>query len=123
MDTKSTLIKAIEIQNHAAQYGFEWKQVEPIFEKLEEEVAELKEAITIGTESEITSELGDVLFVIANLARILKNNPDNALEKTNTKFNNRFNYVLNSLDITDFQHTKSKDDMRHQWQLSKKVFP
>lgn len=123
MDQNTTLKKAILIQKNAATYGFDWKQLEPVFDKLSEEIAELKQAIKHKDETEIKSELGDVLFVAANLARLLNIDPDSALEKTNTKFNNRFNFVLQALNINSHEHSHSLDAMQQQWKNSKKIFP
>ncbi len=123
MDNTTALKKAIAIQNNAANYRFEWKQLEPVFDKLNEEVSELKQAINDNNKDEIKSELGDVLFVVANLARLLDIDPDVCLEKTNTKFNNRFNFVLQALNISNNEHNQTLDAMQQQWQHSKKVFP
>jgi len=123
MDNSSTLKKAILIQNNAAKYRFDWKQLEPVFEKLNEEINELKQAINENDINNIQSELGDVLFVVANIARQLNLNPDSALEKTNDKFNNRFNFVLEQLNIHSTVHEHSLEAMEQQWQLAKKDFP
>ncbi len=119
----TSLKKAISIQQEAAEYRFDWKQLEPVFDKLNEEIDELKQAISAEQADEIQSELGDILFVIANIARHLKLDPDAALEKTNTKFNNRFNFVLEHLNITNTEHTHSLKAMEQQWQLAKKDYP
>ncbi len=123
MNNSTTLKKAIAIQQKAAQYRFDWKQLDPVFDKLNEEINELKQAIDTHQHNDIESELGDVLFVLANIARHLKLDPDIALEKTNTKFNNRFNFVLERLNISDTEHTHSLKAMEQQWQLAKKDFP
>ena len=123
MNKNTALKKAISIQQHAAEYRFDWKQLEPVFNKLDEEISELKHAISEKNPENIQSEFGDVLFVMANIARHLTIDPDFALEKTNTKFNNRFSFVLNSLNITDTNHSNSLNAMEQQWQLSKKDFP
>jgi len=123
MDKETSLKKAISIQRHAAKYRFDWTQLAPIFDKLNEEVDELKQAINDQSKDEIQSEFGDILFVMANIARHLELDPDAALEKTNTKFNHRFNYVLERLKITHTDHQHSLEAMEHQWQLSKKYFP
>lgn len=123
MDNSTSLKKAILIQQHAAQYRFDWKQLSPVLDKLEEEINELKEAISNNNSDEIQSEFGDVLFVMANIARHLNIDPDKALEKTNTKFNKRFNFVLEQLNINNEQHSHSLKTMEDQWQLSKKDFP
>lgn len=121
--THSQMNTAINIQNKAAEYDFDWKTISPVFDKLEEEIAELKQAIDEAQYEHIQSELGDILFVVANLARHLKLDPDQALQKTNTKFENRFNYVLNSLKIESFKHDHDLKTMEAQWQKSKTLFP
>lgn len=123
MNNNSSLKKAILIQNNAAKFQFDWKQLEPVFNKLNEELDELKYAISDNNANDIQSEFGDVLFVMANIARHLDIDPDAALEKTNTKFNNRFKFVLEHLNITDTNHSHSLDAMEQQWQLSKKDYP
>lgn len=89
----SALSHAIELTEKAALIGFDWPTIEPVFEKLKEEVAELKEAIETGKSERILDELGDVLFVCTNLARHLKINPTKALEHANHKFEKRFRAV------------------------------
>ncbi len=123
MTKPTSLKKAIAIQQNAAQYRFDWTEIEPVFAKLHEEIDELKEAIKLGDRDNIMSEFGDILFVAANLARHLDIDPDVAIEKTNTKFNNRFDFVLQTLNITNTQHEHSLDAMDQQWDISKKHFP
>lgn len=92
-----SLSKAYELQKQAAKVGFEWPVVEGVWEKLEEEIAEVKEAILEKDNKEIEKEFGDVLFVIANLARYYKINAEVALNQTNQKFMSRFRYVEKQL--------------------------
>ena len=84
------LLRAEKLQKRAARVGFDWKETAPIFEKLEEEVGEVKDAINEGDEGSIEDEVGDLLFVCANLARRLKIDPETALRKANAKFERRF---------------------------------
>ncbi len=89
------MVKANRIQDKVAGVGFDWEQPEQVFEKVEEELAELKSEIEKGNKDAIESEFGDVLFSMINYARFLKVNPENALERTNKKFIKRFQYLEN----------------------------
>ncbi len=88
-----SLIKAYRIQDKARNVGFDWKEKEDVWEKVQEELEELKVELAKGDKENSTQELGDFLFSVINAARLYKLNPDNALEKTNQKFIRRFNYV------------------------------
>lgn len=88
-----SMVKANRIQDKVAGVGFDWEKPEQVFEKVEEELAELKEEIAAGDTGRIESEFGDVLFSMVNYARFLKVNPENALERTNKKFIKRFQYL------------------------------
>ena len=88
-----SLIKAYRIQDKARNVGFDWKEKEDVWEKVQEELEELKVELAKGDKENSTQELGDFLFSVINAARLYKLNPDNALEKTNLKFIRRFNYV------------------------------
>ncbi len=84
------LMRAEKLQKRAARTGFDWTETAPIFAKLDEETAEVKAAIRGGDQSEIEDEIGDMLFVCANLARRLQIDPEVALRRANTKFETRF---------------------------------
>lgn len=88
-----SLSKAYKLQQKAAKVGFDWKEAESIWEKLAEEVTEVKDAIAEGNIDHIEDEFGDVLFVVANLMRFYKIHPEVALNRTNNKFFSRFSYV------------------------------
>ena len=88
-----SLIKAYRIQDKARNVGFDWKEKEDVWDKVQEELEELKVELAKGDKETSTQELGDFLFSVINAARLYKLNPDNALEKTNQKFIRRFNYV------------------------------
>ena len=88
-----SLIKAYRIQDKARNVGFDWKEKEDVWEKVQEELEELKVELAKGDKENSTRELGDFIFSVINAARLYKLNPDNALEKTNQKFIRRFNYV------------------------------
>ena len=87
------LIKAFRIQDKARGVGFDWENRAQVWEKVQEEINELKAEIEIKDEAGIESEFGDLFFALINAARLYGINPDNALEKTNRKFINRFNYL------------------------------
>lgn len=88
-----SLIKAYRIQDKARNVGFDWNEKEDVWDKVQEELEELKVELAKGDKENSTRELGDFIFSVINAARLYKLNPDNALEKTNQKFIHRFNYV------------------------------
>ena len=88
-----SLIKAYRIQDKARNVGFDWQKKEDVWDKVYEEIAELKAELAKEDKENSTKELGDFLFSVINAARLYKLNPDNALEHTNQKFIRRFNYI------------------------------
>lgn len=88
-----SLIKAYRIQDKVRNVGFDWNEKEDVWDKVQEELEELKVELAKGDKENSTRELGDFIFSVINAARLYKLNPDNALEKTNQKFIRRFNYV------------------------------
>jgi XTP/dITP diphosphohydrolase len=84
------LVKAMRLQEKARQVGFEWEQTEQVWEKVQEELQELHEAVDSHNPGRTEDEFGDVLFSLVNYARFLKTDPENALERTNKKFLRRF---------------------------------
>lgn len=84
------LMKACKLQTKAAKVGFDWDNIAPVWEKIEEEIAELKTAIESGDTEAGEGELGDILFAVVNLARFLKVDAEIALNVTNSKFKRRF---------------------------------
>ena len=88
-----SLIKAYRIQDKARNVGFDWQKKEDVWDKVYEEIAELKAELAKEDKENSTKELGDFLFSVINAARLYKLNPDNALEHSNQKFIRRFNYV------------------------------
>lgn len=94
--TMPPLERAFKIQKKAAKVGFDWNSVEGVFDKIHEEIDELKEAISSGKDREHTAveeEIGDLIFSVINISRFLDINPDIALHRTNKKFLKRFGYI------------------------------
>ena len=87
------LTRALKLTKRAARVGFDWPSTDEVFAKLQEEVAELEAEVAAGDMEKARGELGDVLFVIANLARKLDIEPEDALRATNAKFSRRFAYI------------------------------
>jgi len=87
------LVKAQRIQDKVAGVGFDWDTTDQVWEKVQEELREFQEEIAKGDSNKSEEEFGDVLFSLINYARFLKINPDTALERTNQKFIQRFNYL------------------------------
>lgn len=88
-----SLIKAYRIQDKARNVGFDWDKREDVWDKVFEEIGELKAELERGDREASEKELGDVLFSLVNAARLYHINPDTALERTNRKFISRFGYV------------------------------
>lgn len=88
-----SVIKAYRIQEKARNVGFDWEDKEDVWDKVQEELDELKAELKHGDKEKSTHELGDFLFSVINAARLYKLNPDTALEHTNQKFIRRFNYI------------------------------
>lgn len=116
------LLRAYKIQKKAAKKGFDWKDAEGPWSKIQEEVAELKEASLTKTKDEIEKELGDVLFSVVNLARHLDVDPNLALASTNQKFMKRFAYVEEKMELSGEQmNPENLEIMDKFWDESKKL--
>jgi MazG family protein len=100
-------VKAMRLQEKAKQVGFEWENKEQVWAKVEEEKTELLEAIASGSTSRIEDEMGDVFFSLINLARFLEVDAENALERTNKKFIQRFT----KMEEAAARSGKALDDM------------
>ncbi len=94
------LVQCEKIQNRAASHGFDWPEVEPVFEKVQEELDEVKEAWISGNQPHIQEEIGDLLLVVVNLARHLNVNPEIALREATRKFSRRFQYIEEQVEAT-----------------------
>jgi nucleoside triphosphate diphosphatase len=87
------LTRAIKLQDKAARVGFDWPSLGPVLEKMKEEMAELEERVTKGERAEVAEEFGDLMFVMANVARHLRVDPESALRSANQKFIRRFRHI------------------------------
>jgi len=96
--TLPALLFARRIQERASQVGFDWDKIDSVWEKVHEEIDELKEAIEKTDREMIELELGDLLFSLVNLSRFLDINPEQALKATSAKFVNRFQYIEEKLN-------------------------
>lgn len=111
VQSSPSLTKSYQLQKQTAEIGFGWDEADDIWAKLDEELTEVKEAIQMGNIDQIEAELGDVLFVIANLARHYEVNPEIALNRTNQKFMSRFKYVEQKFieNEKDIYHSSLKE--------------
>jgi ATP diphosphatase len=91
------LKRAQKLQQRAARVGFDWPDLAPVLDKLDEELAEVRDALAQGDRDAVADELGDLLFVMANLARHLKVDAEDALRRGNAKFERRFAYIEDAL--------------------------
>ncbi len=117
------MVKANRIQDKVAGVGFDWEKPEQVWLKVQEELSELNAEIEKGNTANIESEFGDVLFSMINYARFIKVNPENALERTNKKFINRFQYLETAAKkINKSLHNMTLDEMDVFWNESKKFY-
>jgi len=94
------LVECEKIQNRAASHGFDWPEIEPVFDKVREELQEVHEAWQADDQPHIQEEVGDLLLVAVNLARHLKVNPEIALKQATKKFTRRFNYIERQVEAS-----------------------
>ena len=119
--TLPALVEAQQIAGRAAQAGFDWENAGQVLEKLDEELAELAEARDAGSAAEVEDEIGDLLFVLVNLARFVKVDPEQALRKSNAKFRRRFGYVEQQLAARGKRPADSSlEEMEALWQQAKR---
>lgn len=117
------MIKANRIQDKVAGVGFDWEKPEQVWEKVQEELGELNEELAATDQEKIEKEFGDVLFSMVNYARFIGVNPENALEKTNKKFIQRFQYLEQAAKkVGKSLHDMSLAEMDVFWEESKKHF-
>jgi MazG family protein len=115
------LLRAEKLQKRAARVRFDWPEVGQVFDKLEEEVGEIREEIAKGGDPDrLEDEVGDLLFVAVNLARHLKVDPETALRRTNAKFERRFRAMEDALEaLGERAEDQSLDTLEELWQAAK----
>jgi MazG family protein len=114
------LVEAQQITSRAAQVGFDWQNAGEVLAKLDEERAEFDKARLTASRDELENELGDMLFVLVNLARFVKVDPEQALRRTNAKFRERFGYVERGLAARGKTLAESSvAEMEELWQEAK----
>ena len=114
------LVEAQQITSRAAGVGFDWENPEQVLEKLHEELGEFDQARRNASQPELEDELGDLLFVLVNLARFVKVDPEQALRKTNAKFRDRFAYIERKLAERGRKPEESNiSEMEELWQEAK----
>lgn len=111
------LLRAYVITKRAAKVGFDWKEIGDVYDKMYEEIAELRQAQAAGEPGHIREEVGDLLFTIVNIARFLSVDPEDALRSTSDKFTRRFSYIESNTDIRD----ADTDTMERLWNDSKSL--
>lgn len=117
------MVKANRIQDKVAGVGFDWEHPEQVWKKVQEELSELNTEIKKGNSKQIESEFGDVLFSMINYARFIGVNPENALEKTNKKFSNRFQFLEKAAKKENKELSEmTLNEMDVYWEQSKKNF-
>jgi len=114
------IIKALRLQDKTKQVGFEWDHIEQVQDKVNEEIAELYEAVQEGEQEKIEEEMGDVLFALVNYARFAKVDPEMALDKTNKKFIRRFQHIEEMASAQGkILHDMSLEEMDALWNKAK----
>ena len=120
------LVKAYRMQEKASGVGFDWENKEQVWEKVEEEIGELKEEVDnmgagTGSKERVTEEFGDLMFALVNYSRFIKVNPMDALEIANKKFRSRFNFVEEKArEMGKSLVDMSLDEMNELWDMAKK---
>jgi nucleoside triphosphate diphosphatase len=116
------LMRALKLQEKAGKVGFDWNDPRAVLAKLKEETAEIEAALAVGDADAVRGEIGDLLFVVANLARHLSAEPESALRAANAKFERRFGHIEASL-ATQGRHPKdaSLEEMDALWDEAKQI--
>lgn len=116
------LLEALKITNKAAKVGFDWESPEQVFEKIDEEINEVRSAITAEARDKIEEEIGDLLFAVVNLARKLEIEPETALKRTNRKFRSRFKYIEAKVaESGSSVSSQSLEELDRLWDESKRL--
>jgi len=113
------LQRAVKLQKRASRVGFDWGSPQPVMEKFTEEALEMLEAMQSGSVEAMEDELGDLLFVVTNLARQLKIDPARALRRANAKFELRFRAIEDAAGSREALHEMGLDEMEALWQQAK----
>ena len=118
--SQPALTEALKLQQRAAKVGFDWSEAEPILDKIEEEVAELREALRGGQKDKVKDELGDLIFALVNIGRHVDADPEDALRGTNTKFRSRFRHIETELQKSgETLEAATLERMEELWQAAK----
>jgi len=116
-----SLFQAYQLTQRASRVGFDWPNMEGVLKKLDEELGEFREALFLQNREKIREEMGDLLFVLANVSRCLQINPEEALKKTLDKFISRFHYIERALQQEGkFLQQSDLIEMDRLWEESKK---
>jgi nucleoside triphosphate diphosphatase len=116
------LTEGLKLQQKASRMGFDWADPEPVLDKIEEEIAELREALAGGRAEAVKDEIGDLIFAMANLARQLGVDPEQALRNTNGKFRRRFGHIERTLDAEGVPLAEAGlERMEALWQKAKQI--
>ena len=120
--TMPALLKALSMQEKARGCGFDWEKKEDVWEKVKEEVSEVSDAVSKGTEKDMEMEFGDLLFSVINAARLYGVDPENALNASSEKFRRRFNAIEdNALNSGRSLSELTLEEMDILWNLAKKA--
>ncbi|MBB5572486.1 MULTISPECIES: nucleoside triphosphate pyrophosphohydrolase [Rhizobium] len=120
--TFPALTEALKLQERAAKVGFDWSAPEPILDKIEEEIDELRVALASGDKAKVSDELGDLIFAVVNIGRHVNAEPEQALRGTNTKFRRRFNHIETTLAAEgETLDGASLERMEDIWQAAKAI--
>ncbi|NZD54067.1 nucleoside triphosphate pyrophosphohydrolase [Rhizobium leguminosarum] len=116
------LTEALKLQERAAKVGFDWSAPEPILDKIEEEIGELRAALREGDQAKVSDELGDLIFAVVNIGRHVKADPEQALRGTNTKFRRRFSHIEQVLEAEgETLKDATLERMEEIWQAAKAI--
>lgn len=117
-----SLFRAEKMQRRVAKVGFDWKDIKPVLDKVEEEFGEFREALLEGNDEHATEELGDIIFALVNLARHHNISAENALRCTTNKFERRFKFIEDKFkEIGKDINKASLDEMDKYWEESKSI--
>ncbi|MGO7208397.1 MazG nucleotide pyrophosphohydrolase domain-containing protein, partial [Rhizobium ruizarguesonis] len=112
----------LKLQERAAKVGFDWSAPEPILDKIEEEIGELRVALREGDQAKVSDELGDLIFAVVNIGRHVKADPEQAVRGTNTKFRRRFSHIEQVLEAEgETLEAASLERMEEIWQAAKAI--